>query len=241
MNQASVAAAPRAVALLAASVTATGSLLLALRPLLLVPTVGFDQLLTAGAAWLLLACAAWAVLICLATVVETLTAGRLRATAWVCPAPARRALLTALGVVLASGTAGPGWAARAPTDVPVHADGSASVSAAELAGAVRAARPLPVPDRQAGPTRRARVDVRAGDTLWRLAEQRLAPTAAAGEVARLVERMHRLNREVVGPDPDLIRPGQHLLLPRLFSGLAPRLPPRPSRFPGPHRHLQEKS
>lgn len=225
MQMASAAATPRILVLLAASLAASGALATALRPLLLVPAVGFDQLLTAGAAWLLLACAAWAVLICLATVVETLTAGRLRATAWVCPAPARRAVLTALGVVLASGSASPGWAERAPADLPVRAAGDAG--------------PLPVPDRQAGATRRAGVDVRPGDTLWGLAEQRLAPSASSGEIARLVERTHRLNREVVGPDPDLIRPGQRLLLPQLLSGLAPRLPPRP-RFPAPHRHLEEK-
>lgn len=232
MQESSAAAPQRALALLAASVAATAALLTAIRPLLLVPAASFDRLLTAAAAWLLLACAGWVVLICLATVVETLTAGRLRATTWVCPARARRALLTGLGVVLVSGTAGPGWAERAPTDSSVHAEENASLTTAAQASTLP--RPLPVPTRQAGPVPRATVEVRAGDTLWRLVARRLPPPATSGEVARLVERTHHLNHDVVGPDPDLIHPGQRLLLPRLLPRPAPRLP-------APHRHLEEKS
>jgi hypothetical protein len=57
--------------------------------------------------------------------------------------------------------------------------------------------------------------VRPGDMLWRLAEDRLPGSAPAQAVATLVERLHRRNRAVIGPDPDLIRPGEHLVVPSL--------------------------
>jgi nucleoid-associated protein YgaU len=62
--------------------------------------------------------------------------------------------------------------------------------------------------------------VQAGDTLWAIADARLH-RAAPAEVARLVARIHRANRDVIGADPDLIEPGQRLALPALPH---PRLP-----------------
>jgi nucleoid-associated protein YgaU len=58
--------------------------------------------------------------------------------------------------------------------------------------------------------------VTPGDCLWRIAEERLTatgsrPTDAA--VARAVDRWWSANADVIGPDPDLIRPGQVLLPP----------------------------
>ena len=55
--------------------------------------------------------------------------------------------------------------------------------------------------------------MRSGDSLWSLAAERLGPRPPAAEVAGLVAGAHRLNRGVVGPDPDLIRPGQQLRFP----------------------------
>jgi hypothetical protein len=60
----------------------------------------------------------------------------------------------------------------------------------------------------------AGVLVRAGDSLWRIAAARLAPPGAdPATVARAVERLRAANRTRLGPDPDLIFPGTHLVLP----------------------------
>jgi nucleoid-associated protein YgaU len=57
------------------------------------------------------------------------------------------------------------------------------------------------------------VVVRAGDTLWALAETGLPPEAGPAAVTARWHRIHRLNRGVIGPEPDLILPGQVLRLP----------------------------
>ncbi len=55
--------------------------------------------------------------------------------------------------------------------------------------------------------------VRNGDSLWRIAERRLPPTASSGEVAALTWRLYALNRPLIGDDPDLIYPGTTLSTP----------------------------
>lgn len=61
------------------------------------------------------------------------------------------------------------------------------------------------------------VVVRPGDSLWRIAatvlERRSGRRASSAEVARFWPRIYAANREVVGPDPNLIRPGQRLVVP----------------------------
>jgi len=162
----------------------------------------YDALLLALAAWVLIGCTAWAVLIGVATVVETTSAGRLPAMAWVgCPRSLRRLLLAGLGVALVG--AGPlqssaTASAEAPLPVPTRPVGTVKAGA-------------PSADIRAG-TRRELV-VRPGDSLWRIAEQRLHASASADEVAALVHRLHHRNRGVIGADPDLIRPGQRLAVP----------------------------
>ena len=162
----------------------------------------YDALLLALAAWVLIGCAAWAVLIGIAAVVETTSAGRLPATAWVgCPRSLRRLLLAGLGVALVG--AGPlqssaTASAEAPLPVPTRPVGTVEAGT----------RPA---DNRAGP--QAGLVVRPGDSLWRIAEQRLHSSASADEVAALVHRLHHRNRGVIGPDPDLIRPGQRLAVP----------------------------
>jgi nucleoid-associated protein YgaU len=63
---------------------------------------------------------------------------------------------------------------------------------------------------------RARADVvlvAPGDTLWSIAAAHLPPDASDADVAAAVQQWYSANREVVGADPDLIRPGQHLEAP----------------------------
>jgi nucleoid-associated protein YgaU len=69
------------------------------------------------------------------------------------------------------------------------------------------------------------VVVQPGDTLWGIARQALTrhdstpttpPTAAA--IAAAWPRWWAANRELIGDDPDLIRPGTTLAAPSVVSG-----------------------
>jgi len=57
------------------------------------------------------------------------------------------------------------------------------------------------------------VVVRAGDSLWRIAERRLPASACDGDVERLTFHLYALNRQAIGDDPDLIFPGTTLIAP----------------------------
>ena len=59
------------------------------------------------------------------------------------------------------------------------------------------------------------VVVSAGDTLWSLAGEQLGPLAGDAEIAALWPRWYEANRDTIGPDPGLIRPGQVLTVPPL--------------------------
>lgn len=82
---------------------------------------------------------------------------------------------------------------------------------------------LPLPDRPVlvapteppapPPQEREIVLVAPGDTLWSIAARSLGPAAHDGEIAVAAGRWYLENREVIGPDPDLIRPGQRLVAP----------------------------
>ncbi|MEV5965804.1 LysM peptidoglycan-binding domain-containing protein [Kribbella sp. NPDC051952] len=58
-----------------------------------------------------------------------------------------------------------------------------------------------------------RVVVKAGDSLWSLAARELGPGASAAAVAARWPEWYAANRQVIGPDPDLILPGQVLHIP----------------------------
>jgi nucleoid-associated protein YgaU len=117
-------------------------------------------------------------------------------------------LRTASGLAL-----GVGLVITAPTAVAAPAVASAAVAVPDWP----ADDPAPsLPDWPAAPPPAEKHVVVAGDCLWRIAESRLLetgsdPTDAA--VARAVDRWWRTNADVIGPDPDLIRPGQVLLPP----------------------------
>jgi hypothetical protein len=117
-------------------------------------------------------------------------------------------------VLLACGVAVIGVGGVAHADVGAH-DHPAGTGRAGLAG-------LPLPDRATGPatltwlaraTSPREVVVRPGDSLWSIAVADLPAGSGDAEVAAHWRRIYRLNRGVIGPDPDLIRPHQHLLLP----------------------------
>jgi hypothetical protein len=80
-------------------------------------------------------------------------------------------------------------------------------------------------------TERHVVVVDPGDTLWSISSKKLGPDAAPWRVARGVERIYALNRERIGPDPDLVLQGQRLVLPdRLVRPATAERSARSARF-----------
>ena len=68
-----------------------------------------------------------------------------------------------------------------------------------------------------------RLVVAPGDSLWSISQERLGPQATPPRIYREVERIYALNRDLIGPDPNLIFPGQKLLLP-LTAGVSASKP-----------------
>jgi hypothetical protein len=73
------------------------------------------------------------------------------------------------------------------------------------------------------------VVVDPGDTLWSISSKELGPNAAPWLVARGVERIYALNREQIGPDPNVLFPGQRLSVPPALSGTPQATEPSASR------------
>jgi nucleoid-associated protein YgaU len=158
---------------------------------------GFADVLVAACAAAAVVAAAWLWAITTDVVADVLrTGGRVAVRR---PGPLRLVLLSACGAVVLSATA-----------VPASADDSRPLAPHSLSG-------LPLPDRATSdvpplhdaartPTE---VTVRPGDSLWSIAERHLGPSATVGYWHRIYDR----NAAVIGPDPDLILPGQRLELP----------------------------
>jgi len=62
------------------------------------------------------------------------------------------------------------------------------------------------------------VVVRRGDSLWDIAARHLGPSATDAEIAHSWPQWYRANRALIGPDPDLLRPGQRLVPPSSTTG-----------------------
>lgn len=100
----------------------------------------------------------------------------------------------------------PGWSATAPvpgwtpvTTVPEPA----RRAVAEVGLVSTAAASAPAEE----------VVVHRGDTLWGIAARHLGAQATDQDVADAWPRWYAANRDVIGPDPDLIVPGQRLVVP----------------------------
>ena len=124
------------------------------------------------------------------------------------PAPVRRLLLRACGVAVAGGLAG-GLALTPAGATPGSLERERPTSAATPSAS-------PAPVSAPAPADRV-VVVRPGDSLWRIAEaellRRTGRAASVADVAALWPRIHAANRALVGPDPDLVRPGVPLTMP----------------------------
>lgn len=57
------------------------------------------------------------------------------------------------------------------------------------------------------------VVVESGDSLWSIAAGRLGHGATNAQISAAVRQWYTTNRERIGPDPDRILPGQHLIQP----------------------------
>jgi nucleoid-associated protein YgaU len=66
----------------------------------------------------------------------------------------------------------------------------------------------------AGAHVRTVVVVRPGDTLWAIAARHLRGRPTDAQIADEWPRWYAANRGVIGPDPAVVRPGQHLVVPR---------------------------
>jgi len=58
------------------------------------------------------------------------------------------------------------------------------------------------------------VVVAPGDSLWSISERQLGPSATGARIARGVERIYALNRNLIGADPDSLFAGQRFVLPQ---------------------------
>ena len=191
----------------------------------------FDDLLVlvaAGVAWTVLAWLTAGLLLCLAAEARR-TDGRLdRVARAVTPLAVRRlaALLLGLGLV----------GAPLALALPAQADRTVA-AAAQLTGPTDPPADVPAldrwtPDRPVAPAATSEapteplallvrrphrghvvsdhVVVRRGDTLWDIAARALGPDASVANIAASWPGWYAANRSSIGPDPDLILPGQRL-------------------------------
>jgi nucleoid-associated protein YgaU len=181
---------------------------------------GFDDRLTSACAAGGLLAGAWLWLVTVVVVVEALQVGDRRAPgdrARLAPAAVRRAVLAACGMATVASLTAP--VATATPGGPRPGPTVGSVVARALRDIGRAGHAV---GRDSASTGRDRIVVVArGDCLWDIAARDLADaetpgTAAVGDadVGRRWREVYAANRAEIGPDPDLVRPGQRLRLPR---------------------------
>ena len=131
------------------------------------------------------------------------------------PAMLRRAVALALGVGVVLGGAGTASAAGPESPAPSSAAASAALDwpGASTSAPGRAVVPEPGLDWPSSHARPGEVVVAQGDTLWGLAAARLPGGATDAKVAEAWPTWWAANRAVIGEDPNLLLPGQHLLPP----------------------------
>lgn len=209
----------RAAALALGATGTLATLLAALAPTTdLSPAQPFADLLGQWCTVVLLGCAVWAWAVTLAVLVEAVvaTAGqeptaRVTAVRRGLPTGYRRLVLGACGLALSAGAAAPALA----TPGPVHLGPPAAAAPATSAIPPR---PSPSPTSGAGAGAGAGSDivVRPGDSLWRLAAERLPSDAGDATITHTWHRLYAANLAVIGTDPDHLEPGQRLTRPRVW-------------------------
>lgn len=183
---------------------------------------GADQavlVVAAGVGWLVLGWLTLGVAVLTATELPGALGGLARLlAAVVLPAALRQGLTLALGIGLVTSSAG--LAAAEPPFTPA----SPSTPGASIdwpAQPPTRSDPPPTGPPATGPPTVGDpiggVVVQSGDSLWVIAEDRLAPGASDATIWSAVGEWYAVNRAVIGPDPDLIQPGQRLSPPGTSS------------------------
>ena len=188
-----------ALGLALAGVIGSGS---AAGPLLRAGTTDFPALLAGTTCVIHALVSAW--LLVAVLVVTSSQLARRPTPHWLAP----RWLLVALVV---GGGLAPSAASADPAD---HLTGLPLPDRAAMSGPPAPTAPHAVPDPVAPSDPPGTHVVSPGDTLWSIASGRLPESAADAEVAADVAHWHTTNRAVIGPDPDLLRPGQVLTPPQ---------------------------
>ncbi len=88
--------------------------------------------------------------------------------------------------------------------------GWAREDSARTAGSATTAAPWRTGDSGSAPRKHV---VASGDCLWDIAEAQLPPGAGPARIDAQWRRWYAVNRAVIGPDPSLLQPGQHLVSP----------------------------
>ncbi len=190
-----------------------------------------------GLGWLILG----VLLEALARVPGAVGAGAARVSAALSPLVVRRVAAVVLGVGVGTSSLGAGAAVAGPVRVVGTAVAGALAPAAGTAADAALPDPggSPAPDPGWTPTApavRAQPDVSVvtgrtttpardpgevvvhrGDSLWSIAARHLGAGATDSEVAAAWPRWYAANRDVVGPDPDRLLPGQVLHAPQVVG------------------------
>ena len=194
----------RCVVVWGAVTAAAVGLLVGVRPVLVDgPGSGFDVALVWGCGLVAVATTCW--LWAVATVVTADAVRGRPALRRGVPASVRRALLVLCGLTVVGGLAAPALAGGQGSAGPHVLTG---LRLPERVAVATPAAPAPAPD-----PARSVVVVVPGDTLWDIAARRLG-------AARSWPAIYALNRDVIGPDPGVITPGQRLTLPEETRGSA---------------------
>jgi hypothetical protein len=170
---------------------------------------GPDGLTVSVASWAATAVAAYLLLcvgfVALRQLLAPSPAGQIRALAGT-PAWLRRLLATLLGATV------------------IAAASTSTASADELRGRPQPAPTLGWPITHDTDRDSSVVVVGTGDTLWSIAADALGGQADTDEVAAAWPQWWHANRDVIGPDPGRLTPGQHLVEPTGRLSINPRSP-----------------
>lgn len=199
----------RASALALAATGTLATLAAALAPTTnLEPGQPFADLLGQWCTIVLLGCAVWGWLVTLAVLLEAVrTGGPVVENRRGLPTAYRRLVLGACGLALTGGAFSPALA----TPGPIHLV-PPQITTVRTATPAEAPRALPTPP----PAPTSEIVVAPGDSLWRLAAERLPGDADNATIAHTWHRLYAANNDVIGADPDLIEPGQRLTRPQAW-------------------------